>query len=221
SMQIPGGQVTAVIGQSGCGKSTVAKLIAGLYPLQSGNIRIGAYNQADLSLQSLRQQVVLVPQEPHFWSRSILENFQLVAPDVSFEQIVAACQLAGADEFISVLPNKYQTILGEFATNLSGGQRQRLAIARSLVSNPAVLILDESTSGLDPVSETELLDRILHYRQGKTTILISHRPSVIRRASWVVVLESGRLKIQGTPADVTAQVGHQLEKLYGTEYSPV
>ena len=127
SLTIPGGQVIALIGKSGCGKSTVAKLIAGLYQPQSGNIRFDIYNQEDISLDCLRQQVVLVPQDAHFWSRSIMENFRLGNPNVTFEQIVRACRITGADEFIYKLPDKYQTILGEFGSNLSGGQRQRLA----------------------------------------------------------------------------------------------
>jgi ATP-binding cassette, subfamily C, bacterial len=206
SMRIPGGQVTAIMGQSGCGKSTLAKLLAGLYQPQSGNIRIGLYNQQDLSLESLRQQVVLVPQEPHFWNRSILENFQLTDVNVTFEQVVTACQITGADEFISKLPNKYQTILGEFATNLSGGQRQRLAIARALMTNPPVLILDESTSGLDAASEVDLLDRLFQYRRGKSTILISHRPAVIQRADWALLLEQGQVAMQGHPSDLSARL---------------
>ncbi|WP_242056159.1 peptidase domain-containing ABC transporter [Nostoc flagelliforme] len=109
SLIIPGGKVIALIGKSGCGKSTLAKLMAGLYKLQSGNIRYGLYNQQDLSLEYLRQQVVLVPQEPHFWSRSIIDNFSFSYPQVSFEEIVRACSIAGADEFISKLPDKYQT----------------------------------------------------------------------------------------------------------------
>lgn len=198
SITIPGGEVIAVIGKSGCGKSTLAKLIAGLYSLQSGNIRIGLYNLQDLALDCLRQQVVLVPQDAHFWSRSIVENFRLGAPYATFEQIVRVCEITGADEFISKLPEKYQTVLGEFGVNISGGQRQRLAIARAIIADPSILILDESTSGLDPVSEAQVLDRLLKHRQGKTTILISHRPKVINRADWIVLLEEGRLKIQGS-----------------------
>ncbi|HIK04926.1 MAG TPA: peptidase domain-containing ABC transporter [Trichormus sp. M33_DOE_039] len=213
TLKIPGGKVTALIGKSGCGKSTLAKLIAGLYSLQSGNIRIGLYNLEDLSLDCLRQQVILVPQDAHFWSRSIVENFRLGTPFVSFEQIVRACQIAGADEFIGKLPDKYQTILGEFGANISGGQRQRLAIARAIITEPPILILDESTGGLDPVSEAQVLDQLLSHRQGKTTILISHRPRVINRADWIVLLEQGRLKLQGSLADLQTKVGEHLDFL--------
>jgi len=213
SLTIPGGKVVAIIGKSGCGKSTLAKLIAGLYPLQSGNIRIGLYNIQDLSLDCLRQQVVLVPQEPHFWSRSIVENFRLGAPHVTFEQIVRACQVAEADEFINNLPEKYQTILGEFGANLSGGQRQRLAIARAIVTDPAVLILDESTGGLDPVSEAQVLDKLFQHRRGKTTILITHRPKVVNRADWIVLLDRGKLKLQGSLEDLRTKPGDHIDFL--------
>lgn len=202
SVNFPGGKAIALIGESGCGKSTLAKLIAGLYPLRSGNIRIGIYNSQDLSLDCLRQQVVLVPQEAHFWSRSIIDNFRLAAPEATFEEIVKACRIAGADEFIGKLPEKYQTVLGEFGANISGGQRQRLAIARAIVTNPPILLLDESTAGLDPGSESEVLQRLLASRRGKTTILISHRPSVIRRAEWIVCLEGGKLKFEGSVAQL-------------------
>ncbi len=212
-LTIPGGRATALVGKSGCGKSTLAKLIASLYTPQSGNIRFGIYNQQDLDLECRRQQVVLVPQEAHFWSRSILANFHLGSPHASFETIVQACQRTGADEFISGLPDKYQTVLGEFGSNLSGGQRQRLALARALVADPAILILDESTSALDPVAEAEVLDKILFYRQDKTTILISHRPRVIGRADWVVFLEQGALKVQGTPDDLRQIAGEHLDFL--------
>ena len=213
SLTIPGGKNIALIGKSGCGKSTLSKLISGLYKLESGNIQIGIYNLQDLSLESLRQQVVLVPQDAHFWNRSIVENFRLGAPYVSFEQIVKACQIAGADEFISKLPETYQTILGEFGANISGGQRQRLAIARAIVTDPAILILDESTGGLDPVSEAQVLDQLFEHRQGKTTILITHRPKVINRADWIVLIDQGRLKLEGSLQDLRTKSGDHLDFL--------
>jgi ATP-binding cassette subfamily C protein len=213
SVSIPGGKITALIGKSGCGKSTLVKIITGLYLPQSGNIRIGMYNLQDLSLECLRQQIVLVPQEPHFWSRSIIENFRLGTPDVSFEQIVQACQITGADEFVSKLPEKYQTVLGEFGANISGGQRQRLALARAIVNNPPMLILDESTSALDPVSEIQILERLLEHRRLQTTIMISHRPRVIRQADWIVLLEKGQFKIQGSPQDLISIDGDHLDFL--------
>jgi ATP-binding cassette, subfamily C, bacterial len=188
-------------------------LIAGLYQSQDGNIRIDAYNLEDLSLSCLRQQVVLISQDAHFWSRTIIANFRLAAPQVTFAEIVQTCQIANADEFISKLPEKYQTVLGEFGTNLSGGQKQRLAIARGIITNPSVLILDESTASLDPISETQVLDKLLSSRQGKTTILISHRPQVISRANWIVLLEKGQVKLQGSLTELQVEPGEHLQFL--------
>ncbi|MBD2778094.1 peptidase domain-containing ABC transporter [Iningainema tapete] len=212
SLTIPGGKAIALIGKSGCGKSTLAKLIAGLYQPQSGNIRINCYNLPDLSLSCIRQQVVLIPQDAHFWSRSIIDNLRLGYENITFAQIVQACQIADADDFISKLPNKYQTVLGEFGANLSGGQKQRLAIARGIVTDPPILILDESTAALDPVSEAQILERLLSHRQGKTTILISHRPRVINRADWIVLLEEG-IVIQGNRDELYNISGNHLDFL--------
>jgi ABC-type bacteriocin/lantibiotic exporter with double-glycine peptidase domain len=199
---IPGGCMTALIGRSGCGKSTLVKLLSGLYQSQSGNIRYGIYNQSEMPLDCLRQQVALVPQDAHFWSRSILDNLRFSYPQASLADIVQACEIAGADEFIQQLPDQYQTVLGEFGANLSGGQRQRLAIARALLANPPILILDESTAALDPWSEAMLLERLQQHRRGQTTVLISHRPQVIERCDWVVMLEQGKVVCQGAPEDL-------------------
>ncbi|MFZ9215839.1 MAG: peptidase domain-containing ABC transporter, partial [Vulcanococcus sp.] len=199
SLQIPGGVTTALIGESGCGKSTLSKLIAGLQNPQSGSIHYGPYSSSDLDMDCLRSQVVLVPQDSVMFNRTIFENFSFAHPGVSFEEVVRACQISLADDFIRELPEGYQTVIGEFGTNLSGGQRQRLAMARALINNPPVLILDESTSALDPVLESRVVDRLLEFRKGKTTLVISHRPSMILRADWVVVLEAGRVREQNTP----------------------
>lgn len=201
-LRIPGGRTTALIGESGCGKSTLSKLIAGLYPLQQGTIHYGPFSSRDLSLECLRRQVVLLPQDDTFLNRSIFENFVFAYPELSYEQVVELCRLTFADEFIRALPDGYGTVLGEFGANLSGGQRQRLALARALASDPPVLLLDESTSALDPVLEARVMDRLLAHRRGRTTILVSHRPSVILRADWIVFMERGAVRQQSHPRDL-------------------
>jgi len=211
SVTIPGGMVVALIGRSGCGKSTLAKLLPGFYPLQSGNICIGEIKLQDLPLDCLRQQIALVPQEAFFFRRSIIANFRLSAPNATFDEIVTACQITGADEFVSQFPQKYDTILGAVAANVSGGQKQRLAIARAIINNPPILILDESTANLDPLTEAEVLDGLLANRRGKTTILISHRPKVINRADWIVLLEKGKLQFTGSIEEFRSLDGKHLE----------
>jgi ABC-type bacteriocin/lantibiotic exporter with double-glycine peptidase domain len=205
-LRIPGGLTTALIGESGCGKSTLSKLIAGLYPLQQGAIHYGPFNGRDLELECLRRQVVLLPQDDTFLNRSIFDNFVFAYPQLSFESVVNLCRLTLADDFIRDLPDGYGTVLGEFGANLSGGQRQRLALARALASDPAILLLDESTSALDPVLEARVMDRLLAHRRGKTTILVSHRPSVILRADWIVFMEQGAVRQQSHPKDLRDHV---------------
>ncbi|MEB3265525.1 MAG: peptidase domain-containing ABC transporter [Cyanobacteriota bacterium] len=213
SITIPGGQVTALIGESGCGKSTLSKLLAALYPLQSGTIHYGPFGGNDIALASLRRQVVLLPQDTSFLNRSIFANFSFAHPQIRFEEVVELCRLTLADDFIRDLPDGYRTVLGEFGANLSGGQRQRIALARALVGHPPVLILDESTSALDPVLESRLMDRLLAHRSGRTTLLISHRPSVILRADWIIFMEKGQVRYQDRPHNLhhTRQVSPYLQ----------
>lgn len=208
SVRVPGGKIVALIGESGCGKSTLAKLMAGLYPLTGVNLRIGIYNLPGIPLDCLRKQVVFVPSETQFWSRSILDNLRLTNPELSFQEVVLACQITGADEFISQLPEKYQTQLHELGYNLSTGQRQQLAIARGIVNDPPVLILDESTAYLDGKAESQLLEQLFYQRQDKTTLVITHKPQVIRRADWVIWLEKGQVKMAGTPEELRMFISH-------------
>ena len=221
SLTIPGGKSSALVGASGSGKSTIAKILAGLHPYQSGEILVGPHNLRNLSTECVRQQIVLVSQTTHFWSRSILENFQLCAPKANYNEVVAACRITGADQFIDQLPDGYLTVLGELGSNLSGGQLQRLAIARALVLKPAILILDESTSALDPNSEAELLQNLLMHRQGHTTVLISHRSSVNRIVDWVAVINDGEADIAGPPDYLLGQEGGHLQFLQGAPSYPM
>ena len=213
SVTIPGGKIVALIGKSGCGKSSLAKILTGLYNLQSGKIAFGEHQLGDFPLDCLRQQVVLVPQDAFFFHRSIIDNFRLASPDVTIEEIVSACKIAGADEFVSRFPEQYDTVLGAVAANISGGQKQRLAIARAILNNPPILILDESTANLDPISEAEILKSLLNHRQGKTTLLISHRPKVISSADWIVLLDQGKLKFNGSIENFRSQGGEHLDFL--------
>ena len=215
SLTIPGGKSSALVGASGSGKSTIAKILAGLHPYQSGEVLVGPHNLRDLSTECVRQQIVLVSQTTHFWSRSILENFQICAPKATYNEIVAACCITGADEFVEALPDGYLTVLGEFGSNLSGGQLQRLAIARALILKPAILVLDESTSALDPISEAELLHKLLTHRKGHTTVLISHRSSVNRLVDWVTVINDGEAYVAGSPDYLLSQKGGHLQFLEG------
>jgi ATP-binding cassette subfamily C protein len=201
SLDIPGGKVTALIGDSGCGKSTLSKLIANLYSAESGNISLGSYTLRDISQESWRSQVTLIPQEAQFWKKTVIENLRLASSSASLEEIVNACGITGADSVVSKLPYGYNTELGEYAVNLSTGQRQRLSIARAILNDPPVLILDESTSGLDQKSEHHLLKKLLFSRCGKTTVIISHRLYLLRLVEHVVLLDEGDIKWQGDSQD--------------------
>jgi len=196
------GRTVGLVGESGCGKSTLVKLISGLYVPQRGTIHYGPYGLRDMALENLRRQVCLVPQEAQFFNRSILDNFRFAYPQLSFEQVIAACELAQADGFIRDLPDGYQTVLGEFGANLSGGQRQRLAIARALVADNQLLLIDEPSEGLAPVIIEHMMERLLLHRSQRTTVMISHRPSVIGRCDWVIYLERGRVRFQGPPDEL-------------------
>lgn len=213
SATLPGGQVIAIIGHSGCGKSTLVKLLTRLYTLQKGDIFFGTDNLQDLPLECLRRQIVLVPQESRFLTRSLADNLRLGVPHATMEEIVAACKIAAAEEFINIFPEGYDTILGDFSANLSDGQKQRIGLARAILMNPPVLILDEATANLDPPTEARVLDALLAHRQSKTTILVSHRPRVIARADWIILIEQGEAIFQGKISDFRNMAGAHLEFL--------
>ena len=197
TFSIPEGAVIGIVGRSGSGKTTLTKLIQGLYPVQEGIVRFDGVDAREIDLAHLRRQIGVVLQENFLFRGTVRENLTITRPDASFEEIVAASQAAGADEFIERLAQGYDTPLEENASNLSGGQKQRLSIARSLLGKPRILILDEAASALDPESEAIFIRNLSQIAIGRTVIMISHRLSTLVNAHAILVMERGRLADSG------------------------
>ena len=198
TFDIKAGTVVGIVGRSGSGKTTLTKLIQGLYPYQEGLIRFDGIDAREIELSHLRRQIGVVLQENFLFRGTIRENLAMTKPDASFEEIVAAAQASGADEFIERMPQGYDTLLEENAANLSGGQKQRLSIARSLLSKPRILILDEAASALDPESEAIFIQNLSRIAVGRTVIMISHRLSTLVNAHSILVMQQGKLVDAGT-----------------------
>ncbi|AFY78103.1 ABC-type bacteriocin/lantibiotic exporter with N-terminal double-glycine peptidase domain [Pleurocapsa sp. PCC 7327] len=207
SFEIQPGQTVALVGCSGSGKTTLAKLILGLYQPTEGKIWIDGYDVTNVSLRSLRKQVGVVDQNTFLFGGTIRENISVAHPESTMEEIQQAARLAGADRFIDDLPLKYETHIGEGGGNLSGGQRQRLAIARALLGNPRLLILDEATSNLDAESERIIQTNLNTILRNQTTLVIAHRLSTVRNADLILVLDRGVLVESGTHNELMAQRG--------------
>lgn len=190
---IPAGAVVGIVGRSGSGKTTLTKLIQGLYNVQEGVVKFDGVDARELDLSHLRRQIGVVLQENFLFRGTVRENIAATKPDATFEEIVLAAQTAGADEFIERLPQGYDTLLEENASNLSGGQKQRLSIARSLLSQPRILVLDEAASALDPESEAIFIRNLSRIAVGRTVVMISHRLSTLVNAHAILVMERGRL----------------------------
>jgi ATP-binding cassette subfamily B protein len=197
SFTIKEGTVVGIVGRSGSGKTTLTKLIQGLYPLQEGLVRFDGIDAREIELSHLRRQIGVVLQENFLFRGTVRENLSVTKPDATFEELVAAAQAAGADEFIERLPQGYDTVLEENATNLSGGQKQRLSIARTLVSRPRILILDEAASALDPESEAIFINNLSKIAVGRTVVMISHRLSTLVDADTIMVMHQGTLVDSG------------------------
>jgi len=205
SFTIPAGAVVGIVGRSGSGKTTLTKLIQGLYSVQEGIIRFDGIDARELELPHLRRQTGVVLQENFLFRGSVRENIAMAKTDASFEEIVAASQAAGADEFIERLPQGYDTLLEENAANLSGGQKQRLSIARALLSKPNILILDEAASALDPESESIFIRNLSRIAVGRTVVMISHRLSTLVNAHSILVMQHGRIVDTGRHVDLLAR----------------
>jgi ATP-binding cassette subfamily B protein len=195
---VPAGQSVAVVGATGSGKSTVARLIPRFYDAVEGRVVVDGLDVRDVRLRDLRKAVGIVFEETFLFSDSIGANIAFADPDAPMDAIVRAASLAGAHEFIDALPEGYDTLIGERGYSLSGGQRQRIAIARAILADPRVLILDDATSSVDPTKEHEIRDALSEVMRDRTTIVIAHRPATIALADRVVLLAGGRIVADGT-----------------------
>ena len=193
SIKIPAGKVVGVVGRSGSGKTTLTRLMQGLYKMQSGIMRVDNLDIRELDMSHLRRNIGVVLQENFLFRGSVRENIGMAKTNASFQEIVYAAKLAGADEFIERMPQSYDTMLEENGTNLSGGQKQRLAIARALLTDPRILIFDEATSALDPESEAIVQANLKRIAKGRTVIIVSHRLSTLTGSDAIVVLERGKV----------------------------
>ncbi|KWK86582.1 type I secretion system permease/ATPase [Burkholderia ubonensis] len=198
SLDIAAGEVVGIVGRSGSGKSTLTKLLQRLYLPEHGRVRIDGIDLALAEPAWLRRQIGVVLQENRLFNRSIRENIAVTDPGASLDIVIRAAQLAGAHDFISELPEGYDTIVGEQGANLSGGQRQRIAIARALVTNPRILIFDEATSALDFETEHIIQNNMRAMCDGRTVIIIAHRLSSVRHANHIIAMDKGRIVEKGT-----------------------
>jgi ABC-type multidrug transport system fused ATPase/permease subunit len=210
SFAVAPGRTVALVGPSGAGKSTVAKLVSRLYDPDVGSVQLGGFDLRDYDLAALRGRVAVVPQEPTLFSGSVRDNIRYAKPDAGDAEVEEAARLANAAGFIGALPFGFETEVGERGVKLSGGQKQRLAIARAILKETSVLILDEATSSLDAESERVIQDALtglFEERLGVTTLIIAHRLSTIQQADTIFVLDKGRLAEQGTHRELLAQRG--------------
>ncbi|WP_419946296.1 ABC transporter ATP-binding protein [Candidatus Poriferisodalis sp.] len=203
-LRIGGGERVAIVGRTGCGKSTLARLLMRFYSLGGGAISVDGHDVNDLTGDSLRRAVGLVPDEPFLFSASIHDNIAYARPDAARSEVVAAATAAQAHGFISELDEGYDTVVGERGYDLSGGQRQRIAIARAILADPAVLILDDATSSIDVAHEARIHDALTGLLADRTTIVIAHRLSTISLADRVILLDGGRAAAEGTHAELLA-----------------
>jgi len=208
----------AIVGPSGAGKSTLFQLLLRFYDAQQGRIVVDGVPVRDAALGDLRGRIGIVPQDAVIFSTSALENIRYGRPDASESEVIAASKAAHAHEFVSLLPEGYATFLGERGVRLSGGQRQRIAIARALLKNPRILILDEATSSLDSESEQAVQEALVRLMRDRTTFVIAHRLSTITNADWIAVLDGGRIVEEGTHADLISHDGGLYRRMHSLQF---
>jgi subfamily B ATP-binding cassette protein MsbA len=214
------GEVIALVGPSGAGKTTLVSLLPRFWDPDRGRILVDGVDIRSLRLAELRSAIAIVPQDPALFSGTIRENIAYARPGASMQDVEAAARAAHAHEFVERLPDRYETVVGERGIKLSGGQRQRVAIARAILKDPLILILDEATSSLDTESERLIEDALSRLLVGRTTLIIAHRLSTVRRADRLVVLDRGRIVEEGNHSELL-ELGGLYARLYQRQFRDV
>lgn len=215
SFDVEAGQCLGIVGHSGAGKSTLANLLIRLYDVTEGEIRIDGVNVKDLRFDTLRKNIAIVSQETYHFAGSILDNIRYAKPEATYDEVISAAKVAGAHDFIVKLPDGYDTHIGSGGKSLSGGERQRLSIARAILKDPKILILDEATAAMDTETERKIQNALEALSRGRTTITIAHRLSTLRGADKLIVIENGKMVESGTHRELLEKRGiyHRLYKL--------
>ncbi len=217
SLRVEPGETVAVVGASGSGKSTIAQLLTRFYDPQGGSVRIGGHDVKDVTRDSVRDAIGLVMEDSFLFSDTVRANIAYGRPDATKEQVIAAARAAQAHEFIARLPDGYDTVVGEQGLTLSGGQRQRVSLARALITDPRLLVLDDATSAIDPRLEAEIHAALSEIMRGRTTLIIAHRRSTLNLADRIVVLDEGRVADSGTHEELTERCPLYTELITGPE----
>jgi subfamily B ATP-binding cassette protein MsbA len=215
-LHIPKGKTVALVGQSGSGKSTLASLVLRFYDVTQGRILIDSTDIRTIKQEALRNLIGLVTQDSILFNDTVHNNILIGKPDATSEEVIAAAKVANAHEFISQLPDGYETNIGDGGNRLSGGQKQRLSIARAVLKNPPIMILDEATSALDTESERLVQEALENMMRGRTSLIIAHRLSTIQHADLIVVLNQGRIEEMGSHEALLQKKG-AYQKLVGMQ----